>query len=97
MQYQRFNNLSGGSVALRDELRQGCVMGNTDNARLLSADRVGADEEKRADALTRAAYAAINRDVKPWQKGARFPFRDVEEADGDCNDSVYAFFVFSED
>ena len=34
--------------AIRDELRQGAVMGSTDYARLLSADMVAPGEEKRA-------------------------------------------------
>ena len=47
--------------AIRSELSQGAVMGSTDNARLLSADMVRPDEEKQADRVTRAAYAAVNR------------------------------------
>jgi len=79
--------------ALRSELRQGAVCGSTDDARLLSADMVKPDEEKRADALTRAAYAAINRDVKMRKPGARHPFRDLDE-ESDEDASMYAFFVF---
>lgn len=84
--------------ALRDELRQGAVMGSTDDARLLSADLVRPEEEKRADALTRAAYAAINRDVRMKKPGARYPFRDLDPStdDDDGYDSVYAYFVFTE-
>lgn len=82
--------------AIKDELRQGAVSGNTDNARLLSADLVRPDEEKQADRVTRAAYAAVNRmrlaDKRKWKL-----FMDLEEStDDDCGDSVYAFFVFVE-
>lgn len=81
--------------ALRDELQQGAVMGSDDDARLLSADCVRPGEEKRADALTRAAYAAINRDVKPRVKGTRRLFLGLEPADSDDGE-VYAFFVFAD-
>lgn len=80
--------------AIRCELRQGAVMGSTDDARLLSADMVAPDQEKRADQLTRAAYAAVNR-LKPAKKGARRLFTDLEKTTDD-GDSVYAFFVFVE-
>lgn len=77
--------------ALRDEIRQGAIGGNDDNARLLSADLVRPDEEKRADELTRKVYAAIARDIRPAKKGDRLAFRDVElPEDGDC---VMAYFV----
>lgn len=80
-----------------DELRQGAVMGGTDNARLLSADLVRPDEEKQADRVTRAAYAAVNRDVRPIKKGTRRLFLDIEpEPVDDGFDSVYAYFVFRE-
>lgn len=78
--------------ALRDELRMGAVMGNTEEARLLSDDFV--TDEKKADKVTRAAYAAINR-IKPEKKGQRKFFTDIEDADDD-SESVYAFFVFME-
>lgn len=80
-------------ASIMDEIRQGAVMGSDDNARLLSADMVRPDEEKQADRLTRAVYAAINRDVRPRVKGTRRPFRDIEAAT-DGFDSVYAYFVF---
>lgn len=83
--------------AIRDEIRQGAIAGTGDDARLLSADIVRPDEEKRADALTRAAYAAINRDVKMRKPGKRYPFIDLEDTGDDCDgESIYAFFVFSE-
>ena len=83
--------------ALRDELRMGCVMGSDDNARLLSDAFVGAENEKRADQLTRAAYAAINR-MRPINKGQRRFFTDLEPIDSedDTIESVYAFFIFDE-
>lgn len=80
-------------ASIMDEIRQGAVMGSDDNARLLSADMVRPNEEKQADRLTRAVYAAINRDVRPRVKGTRRPFRDIEPA-SDGFDSVHAYFVF---
>lgn len=82
--------------ALHDELSQGAVSGSTDNARLLSADMVRPDEEKQADRVTRAAYAAVNR-MRLADKRKRKLFMDLEEStddDDDCGESVYAFFVF---
>ena len=82
--------------AIRDELRQGAVMGSTDDARLLSADMVAPGEEKRAARLTRAAYAAVIR-LKPAKKGARRLFTNLEKTPDDYDgESVYAFFVFVE-
>ena len=83
--------------AIRSELSQGVVMGSTDNARLLSADMVRPDEEKQADRVTRAAYAAVNR-MRLYDPRKRKLFMDLEEIDenDDCYDSVYAFFVFVE-
>lgn len=81
--------------ALRHELQHGCVSGSCDDARLLNADFVGEDNEKRADALTRAAHAAINR-MRPVKKGQRRFFTDLERRDDfdDDAETVYAFFVF---
>lgn len=80
---------------IRDELRQGAVMGSGDDARLLSADMVRPEEEKRADRLTRAAYAAVNR-LSPAKKGARRLFLELEETPDDYDgESVYAFFVLA--
>lgn len=78
---------------IRDELRQGAVCGSDDDARLLSADFVAPEEVKRADRLTRAAYAAVNR-IKPAKRGQRVLFRDLPESDD--GDSVYAYFVLVE-
>jgi hypothetical protein len=96
VQIVAYNGMSFAAVrsAIRNELRQGAVMGGDDNARMLAADLVRPDEEKRADAVTRAAHAAINRDVKPAKKGARNAFPDLEKVDSE--DCVYAYFVFSE-
>ena len=78
------------------ELRQGYVMGNTEEARLLSADMVNPEEEKQANKVTKAAYAAVNR-IKPNKKGQRKFFLNLEEVDDDdCCESVYAYFVFVE-
>jgi hypothetical protein len=83
---------------LRDEIAQGTVMGSDDDARLLAADMIRPEEERQTVALTRAAYAAINR-LKPAQKGARRLFLDLEQPDperaGQWDDeTVYAYFVF---
>lgn len=82
--------------AIISELSHGAVMGSSDDARLLSGDFVGPgeEEEKRADKLMRAARAAVRRDVRPAKKGARTVFADISESDG-CEETVYAFFVFS--
>lgn len=77
--------------AIRSEIRQGAVMGSTDDARLLAADMVDPGEERRADMLTRRAYAAVAR-MKPAKKGQRRFFTDLEQTEDD--ESVYAFFVF---
>lgn len=77
--------------ALESEVRQGSIMGSDDNARLLSADMVRPDEEKRADELTRKVYAAIRRDIRPQKKGGRLAFRDIEPDENE--ESVYAYFV----
>lgn len=89
-------HLSEVKAAIRSEIRQGAVMGAYDDARLLSADMVRPDEEKRADQLTRAAYAAVNR-LRPAAKGKRRLFEDLEPAGDDDSDvTVYAYFVFVE-
>lgn len=81
---------------MRHELRMGYVMGSSDDARLLSCDIIRPEEEKRADQLTRAAYAAVNR-IKPANKGQRKFFLDLEEVDDDYEgESVYAYFVLME-
>jgi len=84
--------------AIKNELNLGAIAGSTDNARLLSVDMVRPDEEKQADQVTRAAYAAVNR-MRLADKQKRKLFMELEESkdenDG-CSDSVYAFFVFVE-
>lgn len=82
---------------LRSELSQGAVMGSDENARLLSADMVQPDEEKQADRITRAAYAAVNR-LKPTKPGTRRLFLDLDEGTDDDHWTEYphAFFVFVE-
>ena len=86
-------SLSDIKSAIRSEISQGAIGGSGDDARLLSADVVRPDEEKRAIALTRAVYAGVNR-IKPAKKGQRKFFTDIDEPIDDCSDSVYAFFVF---
>ena len=84
--------------AIRSEIAQGAVMGSGDDARLLSADMVRPEEEeeeKRADALTAAAYAAINRDVKGACKGQRYVDTGVEMTDDEHADMVCMYFVFT--
>jgi hypothetical protein len=82
--------------AIRSELSQGAVMGSTDNARLLSDDMVRPDEEKQADRVIRAVYAAVNR-MRLADPRKRNLFMDLEESEeNDCCESVYAFFVFVE-
>jgi len=80
--------------AIRSEISQGAVMGSDDTARLLSADMVQPGEERRADMLTRRAYAAVAR-LTPARKGQRRFFLDLEPQEEDA-ESVYAFFVFRE-
>ena len=81
-------------AAIREELRRGAVMGSNDDARLLSSDFIDPKDEKRADRLTRAAYAAVNR-IRGTNKGQRIFFTDLEES-GDEADHVYAWFVLVE-
>jgi len=73
--------------ALHDELKQGAVMG--------SDERTRDDSGEVGDAWYKAAHAAVNRDVK-LVKGAKRPFGDLEEFSEDAEDSVYAFFVFTD-
>lgn len=83
--------------AIKSELAQGAVAGSGDDARLLSADLVRPEEERRADKLTRAAYAAVNRiRLADTRKRRLFTDLDAADCDDDCGDSVYAFFVFVE-
>lgn len=77
---------------IREELRQGAVMGNGEDAELLRADYVS--NEWRANMLTRAAHAAVNRDVKGAKPGARYVDTGVSEFGDDC-ETVYLYFVFT--
>lgn len=81
--------------AIRSEISQGAVMGSGDDTRLLSADMVQAGEEKRADALIAAAYAAVNRDVKGSRKGQRYVDTGVTAVGEYDWQTVYMFFVFT--
>ena len=80
-------------AAIRDEVKQGYVMGSNDDAMLLSAHFLSPDEEQRAVDLTEAIYAAINR-IRPARKGAKTLFRDLGKCDDEDTESVYAFVVF---
>lgn len=99
VQIAAYNGMSFQAVrdAICTELRHGAVMGSNDSMRLLAADMVRPDEERQADRLTRAAYAAVNRDVRPTKRGARNAFPELEKQteDDDCGDTVYAYFVFT--
>jgi hypothetical protein len=90
-------NMSLKSIkdALRNELRQGAVGGSGDDARLLGAAFVAPDEARCADALVRAAYAAIAR-LAPAKKGQRRFFTDLDDLEGDEDMPVCAYFVFME-
>lgn len=77
--------------AIRHELRHGYVMGSSDDARMLSADFT--PDERRANALNRAAYAAVNRDVVGARKGQRYADTGVDIVDDD-DATVCMYFVF---
>lgn len=81
--------------AIRRELREGAVAGSDDIARLLSEYASSPEEEKLVKAATRAAFAAVNRDVRPAKKGKRKLFLDLEP-DGKDSETVWSFFVFKE-
>lgn len=83
--------------ALLSELGEGAVMGNDENAFLLSADYVGPENADKADQVFKAAIASVNR-IKPNKKGQRTFFKDLEPLDDndDSGETVYAFFVFVE-
>lgn len=84
-------------ASIMDELKQGYVMGSDKYSELLSWDMVKPEDEKLADQVTKAAYAAVNR-IKPNKKGQRKFFTDLDKVDEDnvCWDMVYAYFVFTE-
>lgn len=87
-------SLAGIKGEILSELKNGYVMGNSENAFLLSSDYVGPDKAKAAEGIFKAAIAAVNR-MKPEKKGTRKFFTDIEEQPED-SDFVYAFFVFVE-
>lgn len=76
--------------AILDELWQGAIAGNTEEAQLLTCDRT--KDPEKADRVFKAAVAAVNR-IKPAKKGQRKFFTDIE-VDEDADYSVYAYFVF---
>lgn len=81
--------------AIMDELRWGYTQGNSKDADLMRADYIHESEDiKRAEQLTRASRAAVNR-IKPNVKGKRTFFHNIEEA-ADSDYTVYAYFVFVE-
>lgn len=81
---------------LHNELRLGAVMGSSDDAFFLQADYVTPGNEKRADALVRAAHAAIDRDVRLKKGASRRPFAGVPAPDDD-EPGWIAYFVFTRD
>lgn len=91
---RRKMSLSEIRHAIRSEIEQGAVMGSGDDARLLSADMVRPEEEKRADMLTRKVYAAINRDVKGVRKGQRYIDTGIDVEGEECC-PAYMFFIFT--
>lgn len=83
--------------SIRDEIHRGDIGGRNDDARLLSADMVRPGEEKQADALTRSAYAAVNK-MRLANSRKRRLFTDLEDsAEDDCGGSVYAYFILVDD
>lgn len=75
---------------LEEELRDGAVMGSHPYAVALGAELV--QDEKFADAVTAAAFAAVRR-IQPTTKGQKRFFTGLEEQTED-EESVYAYFVF---
>lgn len=81
---------------LIDELRQGAIAGSHAAADLLRIDGIDETQQAQADALYRAAIAAVRR-MRPATPGQRRFFMDLEEPDDPehyDSESVYAFFVF---
>lgn len=68
--------------ALRYELSEGAIAG------------AAAQDILEDEAWYRAARAAINRDVRPAQRGLRRPFFDLEDSTDENDPTVWAFFVF---
>ena len=74
--------------ALRSELNHGAIGG--------SDERTRDDSGEIGDAWFYRAHAAVNR-IKPSKKGQRRFFSDIETPNGDeCEECVYAYFVFGE-
>ena len=72
--------------SLHSEINLGAIGGNN----LLTRDDSGPDGDK----WFKEAHAAINRDIKPAKKFGRRPFPFIGAESDDCEDSVYAYFVF---
>ncbi len=73
-------------AAIHSELNQGAIGGSDERTRDDSGD-IG-------DAWLYRAHAAVNR-IKPREKGKRVFFDDVP-IDDECEECVYAYFVFCE-
>lgn len=78
--------------SILSELRQGYVMGSTEEARLLAADMVRPEE----DALATFLFEKVCKSVEALRAapGKRRLFTDLEPQEDD-DESVYAYFVFT--
>lgn len=70
---------------LHSELAQGAVAGNDPATR--------DDSGEIGDRWYKRAHAAVNR-MRPYKKGQRAFFLDLDDSTDDDDVSVYAFFVF---
>lgn len=73
------------------ELNQGCIMGSTEEARLLQADVVQPEEADLAEFL----FEKVCKSVEKLRGNKRRLFTDLEESDDEDSESVYAYFVFT--
>lgn len=73
------------------ELNQGCIMGSTEEARLLQADVVQPEEADLAEFL----FEKVCKSVDKLRGNKRRLFTDLEESDDEDAESVYAYFVFT--
>lgn len=75
---------------IRSELSQGCVMGSTEEARLLQADVVQPEEADLAEFL----FEKVCKAVEKMRSNKRRLFTDLESGEED-SESVYAYFIFT--
>ena len=83
------------------ELMDGCIMGSTPLAQLLSEENSAGHATHRdteRDLAVIAAHIAVLRDLKPNKPGGRpfpnLPSPDDDDADLFDSESAYAYFVF---